>query len=262
MCWPLKAATPSSGSATRSWFCRRSRPARAAWSCWLLPLRVQSIKLRRTSPLGGQIQFRDDSLGYLRVSVAVGQVKAVAALASVQSVDVDETLPLPDPRPEPEASAPTQPQAPPGAATPRDNAYLPIGDTGAAQFTAAHPTWDGRGVTIGVVDLGITLDHPSLLTTSTGERKVVDWVTGTDPFTDDDPTWLDMSAQVSGAQFTFSGRTTRRPGPGPIALRCSTSVTRASAAKSAATSTVTAIRPAAAASLRFCGMQARRIWSG
>ena len=166
------------------------------------------------SRLGGQIQFRDDSLGYLRVSIAVGQVKALAALASVQSVDVDEMLPLPDPRPEPDASQPTQPQPPPGAATPRDNAYLPIGDTGAAQFTAAHPTWDGRGVTIGVVDLGITLDHPSLLTTSTGERKVVDWVTGTDPFTDGDPTWLDMSAQVSGAQFTFSGRTYTAPGPG------------------------------------------------
>jgi hypothetical protein len=43
--------------------------------------------------LGGQIQFRDDTLGYLRVSVAVGQVKALAALASVQSVDVDETVP-------------------------------------------------------------------------------------------------------------------------------------------------------------------------
>jgi hypothetical protein len=166
------------------------------------------------SRLGGQIQFRDDSLGYLRVSVPVGQVKALAALASVQSVDVDEMLPLPDPRPEPEASQPTQPQPPPGAATPRDNAYLPIGDTGAAGFTALHPTWDGRGVTIGVVDLGITLDHPSLLTTSTGERKVVDWVTGTDPFTDGDPTWLDMSAQVSGAQFTFSGRTYTAPGPG------------------------------------------------
>ena len=51
------------------------------------------------SRLGGQIQFRDDSLGYLRVSIAVGQVKALAALASVQSVDVDEMLPLPDPRP-------------------------------------------------------------------------------------------------------------------------------------------------------------------
>jgi subtilase family protein/pre-peptidase len=166
------------------------------------------------SGLGGQIQFRDDSLGYLRVSIPIGQVQALAALASVQSVDVDETVPLPDPRPDPEASAGINPQPAPGAATPRNNAYLPIGDTGAAQFTAAHPTWDGRGVTIGVVDLGITLDHPSLLTTSTGERKVVDWVTGTDPFTDGDPTWLDMSAQVSGAQFTFQGRTYTAPAPG------------------------------------------------
>jgi hypothetical protein len=164
--------------------------------------------------LGGQIQFRDDTLGYLRVSIATGQVKAVSALASVQSVDVDEMVPLPDPRPEPDGIAPLQPQVAPSAATPRNNPYLPIGDTGAAQFTAAHPTWDGRGVTIGVVDLGITLDHPSLLTTSTGSRKIVDWVTATDPFTDDDPTWLDMSAQVSGAQFTFSGRTYTAPGKG------------------------------------------------
>ncbi|HKQ12863.1 MAG TPA: S8 family serine peptidase [Steroidobacteraceae bacterium] len=166
------------------------------------------------SALGGQIQFRDDTLGYLRVSVAVGQVKALAALASVQGVDVDETVPLPDPRPDPEGSAGVNPQVAPSAATPRNNPYLPIGDTGAAQFTATHPTWDGRGVTIGVVDAGITLDHPSLLTTSTGERKIVDWVTGTDPFTDNDPTWLDMSNQVSGAQFTFQGRTYTAPANG------------------------------------------------
>jgi hypothetical protein len=166
------------------------------------------------SALGGQIQYRDDTLGYLRVSMGVGQVKALAALASVQSVDVDETVPLPDPRPDPEGVAGVNPQVAPSAATPRNNPYLPIGDTGAAQFTAAHPTWDGRGVTIGVVDAGITLDHPSLLTTSTGERKIVDWVTGTDPFTDNDPTWLDMSTQVSGAQFTFQGRTYTAPANG------------------------------------------------
>jgi Subtilase family len=164
------------------------------------------------SRLGGRIEYRDDGLGYIRASVPVDQVRAVAALGSVQKVDVDEVVPLPDPRPE--GIAPLVPQVPPGAATPRNNPYLPIGDTGAAQFTAAHPTWDGRGVTIGVVDLGITLDHPSLLTTSTGERKIVDWVTATDPFTDNDPTWLDMSAQVSGAQFTFGGRTYTAPRAG------------------------------------------------
>jgi hypothetical protein len=154
------------------------------------------------SALGGQIQYRDDTLGYLRVSAPVGQAKAIAALSSVQSVDLDEVLTVPDPRPE--GAVGTVPQAPPGAGTPRVNDYLPTRDTGAAQFVNAHPTWDGRGVKIGVVDLGITLDHPSLQITSTGERKIVDWVTGTDPFTDDDPTWLSMSAQVSGAQFTFS----------------------------------------------------------
>ncbi len=95
---------------------------------------------------------------------------------------------------------------------------MPIGETGASQFMAAHPTWDGRGVTIGIVDAGVTLDHPSLLTTSTGEPKIIDWVTGTDPFDDDDPTWLDMSAQVSGATFVFEGQTYTAPYAGSFRI--------------------------------------------
>ena len=50
--------------------------------------------------LGGRIEYRDDTLGYLRANVPVDQVRAVAALTSVQAVDVDEIVPLPDPRPE------------------------------------------------------------------------------------------------------------------------------------------------------------------
>jgi Subtilase family/Bacterial pre-peptidase C-terminal domain len=76
---------------------------------------------------------------------------------------------------------------------------------------AAHPTWDGRGVTVGILDTGTSLDHPSLLTTSTGERKVIDWVTFTDPFTDDDPTWLSMQDTVSGTTFTYHGVTYTAP---------------------------------------------------
>ena len=86
-------------------------------------------------------------------------------------------------------------------------------DTGAAQFVDAHPTWDGRGVTIGIVDSGrLRSTIPACSTTSTGERKIVDWVTGTDPLTDDDPTWLNMENQVSGATFTFEGVTYTAPG--------------------------------------------------
>src|SRR4029079_5157125 len=80
---------------------------------------------------------------------------------------------------------------------------MPIGDTGASQFMAAHPTWDGRGVTVGILDTGVTLDHPSLLTTSTGDRQSLAWVPCTDPFDDNDPTWVSMQAQVSGSSFAF-----------------------------------------------------------
>jgi subtilisin family serine protease len=162
--------------------------------------------------LGGQIAYRDDALGYLRAVVDAAKVRELAAAPSVEALDLDETLGIPDPRPE--GVVGVIPQPVPGAGTPNDNPYMPIRDIGASQFMAANPTWDGRGVTIGILDTGITLDHPSLLTTSTGERKIVDWVTYTDPFTDDDPTWISMQAQVSGATFTFNGVTYTAPAAG------------------------------------------------
>ena len=162
--------------------------------------------------LGATVGYRDDALGYLRAEVATGKVETVASLAGVQAVDVDQIIPLPDPRPE-GAQSPT-PQTPPSASTPKNNPYMPTGDVGGAQFVATHPTWDGRGVTVGIVDTGITLDHPSLLTTSTGERKIVDWVTATDEADDNDPTWLNMQTQVSGPTFTFDKVTYTAPSTG------------------------------------------------
>ncbi len=161
---------------------------------------------------GGAILNRDDSLGYVLARVATDKVQAVAALDSIEGIDLDEIIPLDDPRPE-GAVVPT-PQVAPSAATPRVNPYMPTGDTGAAQFALANPTWDGRGVTIGIVDSGVSLDHPSLTTTSTGDRKVVDWVTGTHPTEDGDPTWVNMENQVSGSSFAFGGVTYTAPASG------------------------------------------------
>ncbi|HEX2399234.1 MAG TPA: S8 family serine peptidase, partial [Mycobacterium sp.] len=155
--------------------------------------------------LGGKILYREDQIDYIRASVPSGKVEAAAALKGVQALEVDAVIPLPDPRPgdDPDGATVPTPQTPPSASTPNNNPYMPIGDTGASQFMAAHPTWDGRGVTVGILDTGVTLDHPALSVTTTGARKVIDWVTYTDPFTDNDPTWVNMTAQVSGSSFSF-----------------------------------------------------------
>ena len=162
--------------------------------------------------LGGVVRYREDSINYVSAVVPVDKVEAVATLSGVLALDLNEVIPLEDPRPE--AALGVIPQPAPGAGTPNDNPYMPIRDIGASDFLAAHPTWDGRGVTIGIVDTGVTLDHPSLQTTSTGERKIIDWVTGTDPFTENDPTWLDMQAQVSGSSFVFNSVTYTAPAAG------------------------------------------------
>lgn len=159
---------------------------------------------------GATVQHRADELGYVRAEVPVDDVERVAALPGVDALDLDDEIVLPGLPWHPGKADPgSQPQ--PDADTPRVNPYLPTGDTGAAQFVEGHPSWDGRGVTVGVVGTGIDLGHPALQATSTGERKIVDWVTRTDGrFTggvnnDDDPTWIDMSTEVSGPTFTAGG---------------------------------------------------------
>src|SRR5688500_109332 len=50
--------------------------------------------------LGGTVRYREDDVDYLRVVISPDKVKSVAALNSVQAVDISERLPLPDPRPD------------------------------------------------------------------------------------------------------------------------------------------------------------------
>ncbi|WP_407938393.1 S8 family serine peptidase [Nocardioides scoriae] len=163
----------------------------------------------RLQAVGGRVEKEQAELGYLRVSVPTGEAKRAAKVTGVQAVDLDQVIPLEDPRPE--GSQPPTAYTPPGRSTPKVNPYMPIGETQAAQLTAGNKKWDGRDVTIGIVDSGIDLDHPALQQTTTGERKVTEWRTFTDPVDDDDPTWLDMTDSVSGTSFVFDGTTYTAP---------------------------------------------------
>ncbi|MCH8938033.1 MAG: S8 family serine peptidase, partial [Gemmatimonadetes bacterium] len=51
---------------------------------------------------------------------------------------------------------------------------MPLSSTGADEFLREHPTFDGRGVIIGILDSGLDLDLPGLDETTTGEPKVLD----------------------------------------------------------------------------------------
>ncbi|MEH1015382.1 S8 family serine peptidase [Micromonospora sp. CPCC 206060] len=159
--------------------------------------------------LGASVSRRFDTIGYVLAEVPTSKVLKAATLPGVSAVDLDEVIQLPDPTPEAKPGdvevAQTTTVSGPGADTPAVNPYMPTNETGAVAFKTANPTWDGRGVTIGIMDSGVDLGHPALQTTTTGERKIVDWVTATDPL--EDLTWRRMQAEVTGPSFTIAGGT-------------------------------------------------------
>ena len=156
--------------------------------------------------LGATVRRQDADVGYIRADVPTEKADLAAKIPGVAGSELDQEFASPTPDVG-EGDVPQQ--LPPDNTTPAQNAYMPTKDTGAPQFVAAHPTWDGRGIKIGILDLGVDLGHPALQTTSTGERKVIDWLTFTDPLTDGDPSWINMNQTVSvvGGSFTVGTRT-------------------------------------------------------
>ncbi|MFI9624751.1 S8 family serine peptidase [Streptomyces sp. NPDC052042] len=163
-----------------------------------------------------------DKLGYVRATVptstAEATIKAASKLSSVHGIDLKQEIKLDDPTPEGDRAAGAKAKTKatgsypaPDKKTPAKNPYNPSFETGAVDFVQQHPKADGRGITIGVIDSGVDLGHPALQKTTTGERKIVDWVTATDPVNDGDGTWLRMTDSVSGPTFTYKGRTYNAP---------------------------------------------------
>ncbi|MFE0960307.1 S8 family serine peptidase [Streptomyces fungicidicus] len=184
------------------------------------PGQTEQVAAQLDAVKGGSVGRTHDRLGYVRATVPTGKADAAIAaatkLSSVHGVDLREEIPLDDPTPGADTTKKagskgdaTYPA--PGKRTPAKNPYNPSFETGAVEFVEDNPKADGRGVTIGILDSGVDLGHPALQKTTTGERKIVDWVTATDPILDSDRTWRPMVSSVSGPTFGYNGRTWTAP---------------------------------------------------
>jgi hypothetical protein len=163
---------------------------------------------------GGSVGRTYDKLGYVRATVPTGKadsaIAAAAKLSSVHAIDLRQEIALDDPTPSADTAkgaakaTKTVTYSGPSKTTPAENPYNPSFETGAVDFVKKNPKADGRGITIGILDSGVDLGHPALQKTTTGERKIVDWVTSTDPVNDGDATWRRMTTAVSGPSFSIT----------------------------------------------------------
>lgn len=185
------------------------------------PGRTAQVAKELDAVKGGSVGRTYDKLGYVRATVPTGRadsaIAAAAKLSSVDAIDLRQEITLDDPTPSADpakganSASTTATYSGPSKKTPAENPYNPSFETGAVAFVKDHPKADGRGVTIGILDSGVDLGHPALQKTTTGERKIVDWVTSTDPIVDSDQTWRPMVTSVSGPTFTYGGKTWTAP---------------------------------------------------
>jgi subtilisin family serine protease len=137
--------------------------------------------LAKAATHGMNIRFEDARSGYLRVTVPLDKVRLLFEWPEVDAVRVDglagydtrlqsQTLSAlgfsPSPESPTEGAAVASPTVVPRPPLTREIArQYPINtdqDMGVTEFRAAHPTFDGRGVTIGILEsTWIPLDHPA-----------------------------------------------------------------------------------------------------
>ena len=98
-----------------------------------------------------------------------GQSQAIRP--SIDPVRAPDSLHAPLVQPKGSSLAPA-PSLPPAVAYARG--LMPLKETGVDAFRQLHPTYDGRGVILAVLDGGIDAGVPGLITTSTNQLKILD----------------------------------------------------------------------------------------
>ncbi|MCB5164343.1 S8 family serine peptidase [Streptomyces bambusae] len=184
------------------------------------PGNTEQVAAQLDAVAGASVGKTYDKLGYVRATLPTAKAEAAltaaAKLSSVTGIDLRQEIKLEDPRPDADRETGTVKRTAgsypaPGKDTPAKNPYNPSFETGSVDFVKANPKADGRGVTIGILDSGVDLGHPALQKTTTGERKIVDWVTATDPLADADATWRAQITPVTGGTFAAGGQSWKAP---------------------------------------------------
>jgi hypothetical protein len=171
--------------------------------------------------LGGEVHFRADEVDYLRARMPIDHIVALANLDDVQSLDIDVDFDKFDPTLDFGPGDKEKPSAvPPDPDTPLSHPYLPSTDMDIDRFRVANPTFDGRGVTLAILDATPDMLLPELqsATSLDGQpiRKIANLLAATDPRDDDDPMWIKMDKQVhaQNGKFTIDGVTYVAPAYG------------------------------------------------
>ena len=189
-----------------------------------------TAQLARTiTAMGGSIRFRDDNVDYVRAQVPTDSVERLAGDPAVHSLDVN--MPGTDRGFATDPSVPTLPVdtsrvvwPPVQSDHPLTHRYDPLGDMGALQFRKDHPTWDGRGVTLALIDMNPDPLEPELQVARTLDGKTVKkiqfYTTAIDPADEDEGRWLKMDDQVTarGGAFTYGDKTYRAPHDGTFRI--------------------------------------------
>lgn len=188
---------------------------------------------------GGHVQRIEESIGYLRVDVPIGRLLEIAASGAIAAYQISsfsraswyrdgppllnaemfrgfEVTPI-------AADEPKESYAHLPLLTPEESrkpGYTAARDVGLDEWFARHPTFDGRGVTIGLVETAIpAFDEPALRMAKTLDGRDVPKIAGIlnamgadDP--DDTRVRLDRELHARTSWARVDGRTYILPSPG------------------------------------------------
>jgi hypothetical protein len=177
----------------------------------------------RAEQLGASVRYREEEIGYIRVRVPIDRASDLAEFDRIEAVTVDVTNRDPG-RLMPQQDTGRWP--PTWSDYPLRHPYLAIRDIDAAEFQAQHPTFDGRGVTIVLLDGSVDFLLPEYQTAYSLDGKpipkIADYVNVTDPREDaaEMGQWVDMKETVNaqGGRLSYRGKTFTAPRDGSFRI--------------------------------------------